>query len=104
MSDTPYKNTIQMTQNLDGTWSEVRTINKELGDVRDCQTTSLSTDGKTLLLVKSDPFNADIYVSYYKNGRWSEIQKLPRQINTVYYESHAYLSSDGQLVIFYQQS
>jgi len=100
MSDRPYKNTIQMTQNLDGTWSEVRTINKELGDIRDCQTASLSTDGKTLLLVKSDPFNADIYISYYNNGRWSQIQKLPRHINTVYYESHAYLSSDGSQLYF----
>jgi outer membrane protein OmpA-like peptidoglycan-associated protein/tetratricopeptide (TPR) repeat protein len=100
MSDTPYKNSIHMTQNLDGTWSEMKVINKELGDVRDCQTTSLSADGKTLLLVKADPFNADIYVSYYKDGRWSEIQKLPRQINTVYYESHAYLSADGTLLYF----
>jgi outer membrane protein OmpA-like peptidoglycan-associated protein/tetratricopeptide (TPR) repeat protein len=100
MSDKPYKNAIHMTQNLDGTWSEVKVINKELGDVRDCQTASLSTDGKTLLLVKSDPFNADIYISYYKDGHWSEIQKLPRHINTVYYESHAYLSSDGSTLYF----
>jgi outer membrane protein OmpA-like peptidoglycan-associated protein/tetratricopeptide (TPR) repeat protein len=100
MSDLPYKNAIHMTRNLDGTWSEMKVINKELGDVRDCQTTSLSADGKTLLLVKSDPFNADIYVSYYKGGRWSEIQKLPRHINTAYYESHAYLTADGTMLYF----
>jgi outer membrane protein OmpA-like peptidoglycan-associated protein/tetratricopeptide (TPR) repeat protein len=100
MSDSPYKNSIHMTQNLDGTWSEMKVINKELGDVRDCQTASLSADGKTLLLVKSDPFNADIYVSYYKGGRWSEIIKLPRHINTVYYESHAYLTADGTMLYF----
>ena len=100
MSDSPYKNSIHMTQNLDGTWSEMKVINKELGDVRDCQTASLSADGKTLLLVRSDPFNADIYVSYYKNGRWSEIQKLPRNINTIYYESHAYLTADGMMLFF----
>jgi outer membrane protein OmpA-like peptidoglycan-associated protein len=100
MSDTPYKNSIHMTQNLDGTWSQERFINKELGDIRDCQTASLSADGKTLLLVKSDPFNADIYISYYKNGQWSEIQKLPKHINTVYYESHACLSADGSQLYF----
>jgi outer membrane protein OmpA-like peptidoglycan-associated protein/tetratricopeptide (TPR) repeat protein len=100
MSDKPYKNSIHMTQNLDGTWSQERLINKELGDIRDCQTASLSADGKTLLLVKSDPFNADIYISYFKNGHWSEIQKLPKHINTVYYESHAYLSADGNQLYF----
>jgi outer membrane protein OmpA-like peptidoglycan-associated protein/tetratricopeptide (TPR) repeat protein len=100
MSDKPYKNSIHMTQNFDGTWSQERLINKELGDIRDCQTASLSADGKTLLLVKSDPFNADIYISYFKNGHWSEIQKLPKHINTVYYESHAYLSADGNQLYF----
>jgi outer membrane protein OmpA-like peptidoglycan-associated protein/tetratricopeptide (TPR) repeat protein len=100
MSDSPYKNSIHMTQNLDGTWSEMKVINKELGDVRDCQTTSLSADGKTLLLAKVDPFNSDIYISYYNGGRWSEIRKLPKQINTVYYESHAYLTADGTMLYF----
>jgi len=100
MSDKPYRNSIHMTQHLNGIWSQERLINKELGDVRDCQTASLSADGKTMLLVKSDPFNADIYISYYKNGQWSEIQKLPKHINTVYYESHACLSSDGNKLYF----
>ena len=100
MSDKPYQNAIHMTQNINGTWSEAKLINRELGNVQDCYITSLSTDGTMLFLAKMDPFDSDIYVSHYEDDHWAEIQKLPRHINTVYYESHAYFFPDDSMLYF----
>jgi outer membrane protein OmpA-like peptidoglycan-associated protein/tetratricopeptide (TPR) repeat protein len=100
MSDEPYKNAIHMTQNTDGTWSEAKVINRELGNVQDCYITSLSTDGMMLFLAKMGPFDSDIYVSNYEDDHWTEIQKLPRNVNTVYYESHAYFYPGDSMLYF----
>ena len=100
MFSEPYWNAIMMITNNGGTWSEPQVINAQLGGVRDCQVSSLSHDGKTMLLARSDPFDSDIYISYFDEGRWSRIEKLSKSINSVYLESHACLSSDGKVLYF----
>ncbi len=61
---------------------------------------SLSYDGKTLLVVRDDNDNGNIYQSEFKNGKWSRARKLNSNINSKKWETHAYLSKDSQKLYF----
>jgi outer membrane protein OmpA-like peptidoglycan-associated protein len=100
MSNKPARNTIMMIRNEGGIWSEPEAVNTQLGIFEDGLVSSLSHDGNTLLLTRSDPFDSDIYISYYKGGKWTEAEQMTKGINTVYFESHACLSSDGKILYF----
>lgn len=100
MTKTAAEKTIMMARNIDGTWTRPSTIHTQLGNYADCQISSLSFDGQTLLLTRADPFNSDLYISHFNGKRWSGMEALPRHINSAYYESSASLSDDGQKLYF----
>jgi outer membrane protein OmpA-like peptidoglycan-associated protein/tetratricopeptide (TPR) repeat protein len=100
MAKTAEEKAIMMAKYINGTWSRPSTIHTQLGNYPDCQVSSLSHDGYTLLLTRSDPFDSDLYISHFDGNRWSTMEALPRQINTAYYESSASLSGDGQKLYF----
>ena len=100
MADQPMGPVILMSERAAGDWSEPRIIDGELGSDGFYNPASLSFNGKELYLVRSDYYEADIYVSRYKDGRWAEMEKLNEYINTEYYESHASISADGHRLYF----
>jgi outer membrane protein OmpA-like peptidoglycan-associated protein len=100
MAKTTGERAIMMAKNIDGKWTQPSTIHTQLGNYPDCQISSLSHDGHTMLLTRSDPFNSDLYISHFDGNRWSTMEALPRPINTAYYESSASLSGNGQKLYF----
>ena len=85
-------NRIYMTTQKDNKWTIPTDISDQLESKGDCISSSLSSDGKTLLLYKSDNKIGNLYISHFKNGYWGEIEKLKR-INTKYWEANACIRS-----------
>jgi len=100
MSNQPARNSIIMINNDGSGWSEPEVINSQLGVLGDGMVSSLAPDGKTMLLTRSDPFNSDIYISYYEDEKWTVAEQMSKAINSVYFESHACLSADGNILYF----
>ena len=100
MADKPFFRAILMSQKSGSKWTDPVILNSELGSDGDCYPTSLSFNGKELYLVKTDNFEADIYISKFLKGHWTGIEKLNENINTEYYESHASISADGRKLYF----
>lgn len=94
------ENTIFYVRRERGSWNEPIDITAQLGDARDCTSSSLNFDGTELFLYKNDNYIGNIYTSIYENGSWSKIKKLGRNINTKFYESHASVSGDGTKLYF----
>lgn len=81
-------------------WAAPHDITDAIKAGEDVHTSSLSYDGKTLLLYKEDGGWADLYVSRLKNNQWSEIERLGRNINTKYWEANGCFSKDGKTLYF----
>jgi WD40-like Beta Propeller Repeat/Tetratricopeptide repeat len=88
------------SEKVNGDWSYPRNIIPELGVDEDAYPTSLSYDGNTLLIYRSDNFIGDLYFSTYSNGTWSKLVKLNANINTKYWESHACLTKNSDTLYF----
>lgn len=84
----------------DGRWTNPLNLTPELGIDQDYYTSSLTGDGKTLLLYRIDRYDGNIYESKLSGGQWSDVKKLNDNINTKYWESHATLSRDGMKIYF----
>jgi len=85
---------------IDGQWSNPVNLTPELGIDQDYYTSSLTGDGKTLLLYRIDRFDGNIYQSRLSGDQWSDVEKLNDNINTKYWESHATLTRDGSRIFF----
>lgn len=84
-------------------WSTPVNITPQIQSDGDLYTSSLSNDGKTLILFRNEGGNnGDIYISKFndKTERWSRAQRLPRLVNTEYWETHGVLSADGDVLYF----
>ena len=88
------------SEKVDGVWSYPRNIIPELGVDEDAYPTSLSYDGNTLLIYRSDNFIGDLYTSAYSDGTWSKLVKLNDNINTKYWESHACMTRNSDTLYF----
>lgn len=84
----------------DGRWTNPLNLTPELGIDQDYYTSSLTGDGKTLLLYRIDRYDGNIYESKLSGDQWSDVKKLNDNINTKYWESHATLSRDGMKIYF----
>ena len=91
------------SKKVNGTWTEPIDMTPQLGVDNDFYSSSLSADGNTLLLYKTDDYTGNIYVSKFANNRWNGITKLNENVNTKYWESHASVSKDGKRIYFLQQ-
>jgi tetratricopeptide (TPR) repeat protein len=94
------ENTIYYVKKERSEWVQPVDITTQLGDARDCSSSSLNYDGTVLYLYKDDNYDGNIYTSTYSNSSWSKIHKLNRNINTRFFESHACESADGSRLYF----
>ncbi len=83
-----------------GIWSEPENLNPKLGIDQDYYPSSLSHDGRTMLLYRIDTYDGNIYQSKFEDGSWSGVTKLNNNINTKYWESHATMTRDGRRIYF----
>jgi hypothetical protein len=88
------------SEKVNGTWSEPVNLTPQLGIDQDYYTSSLSGDGKTLLLYRTDTYDGNIYLSKLEGSTWSNVKKLNGNINTKYWESHAVMAKDGRKIYF----
>ncbi|MRR20746.1 hypothetical protein EG827_11225 [bacterium] len=85
---------------VNGIWSEPVNLTPQLGIDQDYYTSSISKDGRTMLLYRTDTYDGNIYSSRLEGETWTNVTKLNNNINTKYWESHATLSSDGRKIYF----
>lgn len=88
------------SRKVDGRWTEPVNLTPQLGVDQDYYTSSLSPDGRTLLMYRVDTYDGNIYMSHLEGETWSRVEKLNGNINTKYWESHATMSSDGTKIFF----
>ena len=88
------------SRNVDGQWTEPVNLTPQLGIDQDYYTSSLSADGRTLLMYRTDTYDGNIYLSRLEGDTWSKVEKLNGNVNTRYWESHATMSSDGKKLFF----
>jgi len=81
-------------------WSEPNKISEDLNLEGFTMPTSLSYDGKTLLLVHDDNDNGNIYMSTFENGKWTNAKKLNKNINSRKWESHATIAKTNDKLYF----
>jgi outer membrane protein OmpA-like peptidoglycan-associated protein len=81
-------------------WSKPKKISDDLNLQGFTMPTSLSFDGKTLLLVHDDNDNGNIYISNFENGKWSNAKKLNKNINSRKWESHATIAKTNDKLYF----
>jgi hypothetical protein len=85
---------------VNGSWTTPVNMTPELGVDQDYYSSSLTGDGKTLLLYRTDNYEGNIYLSRYDGEKWSNVEKLNDKVNTRFWESHATMSGDGRKLYF----
>lgn len=88
------------SRKIDGQWTEPVNLTPQLGIDQDYYTSSLSPDGRTLLMYRTDTYDGNIYLSRLEGNTWSKVEKLNSNVNTRYWESHATMSRDGKKLFF----
>jgi len=88
------------SKKINGQWTQPVNMTPQLGVDQDYFSSSLSSDGASLLLYRTDNYEGNIYLSRYVDDRWSTVEKLNDNINTKYWESHATMSHDGKRLWF----
>ncbi len=88
------------SKKINGQWTQPVNMTPQLGVDQDYFSSSLSSDGTTLVLYRTDNYEGNIYMSRYVDDRWTTVEKLNGNINTKYWESHATVSHDGKRLWF----
>ena len=96
----PFYDAIFWSRKADGNWTKPVNMTPQLGVDQDYYTSSLSPDGRTLLMYRIDTYDGNIYMSRLVEDTWSQVEKLNGNINTKFWESHATISSDGKRIFF----
>jgi hypothetical protein len=91
---------ILSVQKENGNWSTVTNLNPQVGSDGNFYPVSVSADGKSLFLVKTDGGNKDLYVSYKRENTWSKAESLGKNINTLSDETWAAVSDDNSTLWF----
>lgn len=100
MTDLKFYNAILQSKKVNGQWTEPENITPQVGSYGDVVPTSLSSDGKTLFLVKGNNDDRDIYISRFEEGWWTRMEPLGENINSNQAETHASISPDGNTLLF----
>jgi tetratricopeptide (TPR) repeat protein len=100
MASLKFYDAVMISKFTEGKWTAPLNITPELQSDGDYYISSLSFDGKTLLLSKNDDFNSDIYSSAFDGITWSKAVRLNKYINTKYWESQGFISDDQRYLIF----
>jgi outer membrane protein OmpA-like peptidoglycan-associated protein len=91
---------VWMIQKANNRWGNPVNISPQIGSDGDTYPCSLSPDGKTLYLVRTNNYGSNIYVSNFEGMVWSPMRKLSKPVNSKYFESHACISPDGKTLYF----
>lgn len=91
---------VMFSRLVNGKWTAPVNITPDLQSDGDYYISSLSADGKILLLSRNDGFNSDIYMSTFNGTTWSKVTRLNKNVNTKYWESQAFISDDGTRLYF----
>jgi len=98
ISKRQYYNAICLANKLNGIWDTPKNITMELESDGKFIPTSLSYDGKSLLMIHKEDLHYDIYESEFDNNRWHPVS--PLSINSIKDEIHACKSPDGKTLYF----
>ncbi len=82
-----------------GEWTRPQNMGKPINEDGHDATVSLSADGQTLIMYKSDG-GGGLYESHLEGDKWSKPKILDKQINTKYHESDAAYSIDRKRLYF----
>jgi tetratricopeptide (TPR) repeat protein len=91
---------IMFSRLVNNKWTPPLNINPDLQSDGNLYVSCLSADGKTMLLLKREQENSDIYSSTFDGSKWSKSVKLNKNINTKYWESFGFISEDGNYLVF----
>lgn len=86
--------------NDNGNWAKPKEITQKLGSDGNFYTSSLSSNGKTLVLYISEFGNGNLFYTENENNRWSPLKPFPRPINTKSNETHACFTPDEKGLYF----
>ncbi len=100
LPDGQYPEKVYVSVNDKQHWQKAKLLNVFFKNQIHESGLSLSADGKTLFVYRSDNEGKSIYVSFLENEKWSQPVKLPYPINTPANETHASLSSDRSTLFF----
>ncbi|RMG83742.1 MAG: hypothetical protein D6707_00455 [Bacteroidetes bacterium] len=98
--DGKYYEDIYISENVNGSWTEPRSIGENINTNDHEATVGISADGQQLLIYKFVDGSGDLFISRLIGDTWSEPEKLGSNINTKAYESNASLSADGNYLYF----
>ena len=100
-SDGKYMEDIYMSKNVGGEWRKPWKISKKINTEAHDACIGLSTDGRNLLIYRSDKGGSgNIHSSFLKGKLWTEPVQLPDGINSSGIENSASISADGRLLVF----
>ena len=100
MTKLPFYEAVFMSKKRGSNWGRPVNITPQIMSDGDQFVCDISFDALTLLLVKEDEFDSDIYISTFENGQWTKSKPISKAINSRYWESHASLSKDGNTLYF----
>jgi outer membrane protein OmpA-like peptidoglycan-associated protein/tetratricopeptide (TPR) repeat protein len=100
MTKLPFYDAVFMSQKRGNNWSRPINITPQIQSDGDQIITGISHDGKTILLVKEDVFDSEIYISYFEEGQWTKSKPIGKSINGRYYESHASFGNNDSTIFF----
>jgi tetratricopeptide (TPR) repeat protein len=96
-----YDAIMQCKLNQDGSWSTPVNISPMVQSDGDMYPSGISSDGKTLLLIKTIKGQTDIYISFLDDhNHWSIAEDIGSGINTKSKESYASFSADNNTIYF----
>ena len=93
-------NAIYFIRKFAGKWLALRNITMEVESDGSFLVSSLSYDGKVLLLSHANKNGYDILESIFSNEGWTKATALNKNINSIYNEIHAVLSPNGRTIYF----
>ena len=91
---------IYFSQKTNGEWQEPKNLSPVIRSDGEFYPSSISCDGKTVILFKYEGYSGDLYISRYENGTWQIPEKLNKNINSRSWETNACLSPDGNTIYF----
>ncbi|MBR8535603.1 PD40 domain-containing protein [Carboxylicivirga sediminis] len=100
LADGQFPEKVYVSANEKAHWEKAKLLNVFFKNPVHESGVSLSPDGNSLFIYRSDNDGKSIYVSYLEKGEWTEPVKLPYPINTPADETHASLSGDRSTLFF----
>jgi len=79
-------------------WQTAQNINPQILSDGEYYPTGLSSDGRSLLLIKKEEDSHDVYISFFDGTVWSKAERLGNRINSLFNEIHAGFGADDHIL------